>query len=80
MLRLVHGLLPRNLSIFVGASIARPLFQLKTDPYKKEITMLMRLDKYLCSCGTGTRTEVKKIIKSKRVKVNNKIIDTSDFR
>ena len=42
--------------------------------------MLMRLDKYLCSCGTGTRTEVKKIIKSKRVKVNNKIIDTSDFK
>ncbi len=42
--------------------------------------MLTRLDKYLCSCGTGTRTEVKKIIKSKRVKVNDKIIDKSDFK
>lgn len=50
------------------------------DPYKKEITMLMRLDKYLCSCGTGTRTKVKKIIKSKRVKVNDEIIDASDFK
>ena len=47
---------------------------------QKGDTMLMRLDKYLCSCGTGTRTEVKKIIKSKRVKVNDKIIDKSDFK
>ena len=42
--------------------------------------MLMRLDKYLCSCGTGTRTEVKKIIKAKRVKVNGNITDACDFK
>lgn len=42
--------------------------------------MLIRLDKYLCSCGLGTRTEVKKIIKSKRIKVNDKIIDINDYK
>lgn len=40
----------------------------------------MRLDKFLCSCGLGTRTEVKKIIKSKRVKVDDVIIDKSEFK
>lgn len=30
----------------------------------------MRLDKFLCDCGIGTRTEVKKLIKSGRVSVN----------
>lgn len=40
----------------------------------------MRLDKYLCSCGLGTRSEVKKIIKSRRVAVDGKIADASDFK
>lgn len=42
--------------------------------------MSMRLDKYLCSCGLGTRSEVKKIIRSKRVKVNENLIENSDFK
>lgn len=42
--------------------------------------MLMRLDKYLCSCGLGTRTEIKKIIRQKGVKVNGEIVSTSDFK
>lgn len=32
--------------------------------------MLIRLDKYLANSGAGTRTQVKKIIKSRRVTVN----------
>ncbi len=39
----------------------------------------MRLDKYLANSGIGTRTEVKKIIKSKKIKVNNKIITDPSF-
>lgn len=42
--------------------------------------MSMRLDKYLCSCGLGTRSELKKIIKSKRVQVDGKITDAPDFK
>lgn len=42
--------------------------------------MLMRLDKYLCSCGLGTRTEIKKVIRQKSVKVNGEIVSTSDFK
>lgn len=42
--------------------------------------MAMRLDKYLCSCGLGTRSEVKKIIRSKRVMVNNITIESSDHK
>ncbi len=42
--------------------------------------MSMRLDKYLCSCGLGTRSEVKKIIRSKRIKVNDVTVDTSDYK
>lgn len=34
---------------------------------------MMRLDKFLCSCKLGTRTEVKKLIKSKLVKVNGEL-------
>ncbi|WP_156009791.1 pseudouridine synthase [Streptococcus ruminantium] len=33
----------------------------------------MRLDKYLVDCGVGSRTEVKKILKSKQVMVNNQV-------
>lgn len=39
----------------------------------------MRLDKYLTSCFIGTRSEVKKIIKSKKITVNNKIILQEGF-
>ena len=35
---------------------------------------MMRLDKYLADCGVGTRTEVKKIIKSGRVQINGQVI------
>ena len=31
-----------------------------------------RLDKFLCDCGVGTRSEVKGIIKSGRVSVDGK--------
>lgn len=35
---------------------------------------MVRLDKYLADCGVGTRTEVKKIIKSGKVQINGQII------
>lgn len=34
----------------------------------------MRLDKYLCDLGIGTRSEVKDIIKRKQISVNNSIV------
>lgn len=37
----------------------------------------MRLDKYLVDCGVGSRTEVKKILKSKQVTVNNQVETSS---
>ncbi len=33
----------------------------------------MRLDKYLTECGLGSRSEVKKILKTREIKVNGKI-------
>lgn len=39
----------------------------------------MRLDKYICSCGVGTRKEVKKIIKNKQIKVNDEVITKDSF-
>ncbi len=38
----------------------------------------MRLDKYLASCGKGTRSDVKKLIKSGVVTINGTIIKKSD--
>ena len=35
---------------------------------------MIRLDKYLCDCGIGTRSEVKKIIKAGRVSVDGGVI------
>ncbi len=35
---------------------------------------LMRLDKYLADMGVGTRSEVKVIIKKRRVQVNNEVV------
>ncbi len=42
--------------------------------------MSIRLDKYLCGCGAGTRTEVKKLIKNKRVSVNGAIATKADAK
>lgn len=36
--------------------------------------VLMRLDKYLADMGVGTRSEVKVLIKKRRVQVNNEIV------
>ncbi len=38
----------------------------------------MRLDKYLASCGKGTRTDVKKLIKSGVVTINGTVVKKSD--
>ena len=39
----------------------------------------MRLDKYLANSGIGSRSEVKRFIKDKRVKVNDEIIRKDSF-
>lgn len=39
----------------------------------------MRLDKFLCECYLGTRSEVKKLIKQKLIFVNNQIITDDAF-
>ena len=33
----------------------------------------MRLDKYLVDCGVGSRTEVKQVLKQKKIQVNGKV-------
>lgn len=40
----------------------------------------MRLDKYLCDTGKGSRKEIKQFIKDGKVSVNEKIIKKSDFQ
>lgn len=40
----------------------------------------MRLDKYLTEVGIGSRSSVKKIIKSKKIKVNNQIITSDNYQ
>lgn len=35
---------------------------------------MIRLDKFLAEAGVGTRTEVKKLIKAKKVTVDGKIV------
>ncbi|TDT71473.1 ribosomal small subunit pseudouridine synthase A [Hypnocyclicus thermotrophus] len=40
----------------------------------------MRLDKYLTECGIGTRSEVKNIIKSGKIKVNDIIIKNNNIK
>ena len=35
---------------------------------------MMRIDKYLADCGLGTRSEVKKYIKSKQITVNGEVV------
>ena len=39
----------------------------------------MRLDKFLSNSGVGTRSEVKRLIKDKRIKVNGEIIRSDSF-
>ena len=39
----------------------------------------MRLDKFLANSGVGSRSEVKRLIKDKRVKVNGEIIRSDSF-
>ena len=39
----------------------------------------MRLDKYLANSGVGTRSEVKRLIKDKRVKVNGEIAKSDSY-
>lgn len=40
----------------------------------------MRLDKYLADMKVGTRSSVKEIIKKGRIKVNEKVIKSSDYK
>lgn len=40
----------------------------------------MRIDKFLCECGVGTRSEVKKIIKNKLVTCNGEVITKADVK
>ena len=35
----------------------------------------MRLDKCLADCGLGTRSEVKSLLKAKRITVNGKVVN-----
>lgn len=39
----------------------------------------MRIDKYLCDSGKGTRKEVKQLLKDGKVSVNGKVIKKADF-
>ena len=39
----------------------------------------MRLDKFLANSGIGTRSEVKRLIKDKRIKVNGEIVRSDSF-
>ena len=40
----------------------------------------MRIDKFLCECGVGTRSEVKKVLKNKQVTCNGNVIAKSDTK
>lgn len=40
----------------------------------------MRLDKFLCDMGQGTRSEIKKLIKSKVVYVNDELVLKADYK
>lgn len=41
---------------------------------------LIRLDKYLADCGLGTRSQVKKILKSNTVTINNNLITKGETK
>lgn len=40
----------------------------------------MRIDKFLCECGVGTRSEVKKVLKNKQVTCNGNVIAKADTK
>lgn len=42
--------------------------------------MALRLDKFLCTAGIGSRREVKEYIKKKKVTVNNQIVTSSELK
>lgn len=41
---------------------------------------MMRLDKFLAHAGLGTRKEVKQLIRSKRIKVNDQLVRNDDLK
>ena len=41
---------------------------------------MIRLDKMLCSCGYGTRKEVKELIRRKHVTVNGVVVKNDDLK
>ena len=41
---------------------------------------MIRLDKYLADSGIGTRSEVKKIVKAGRIKIDNIIVKDADYK
>ena len=41
---------------------------------------MIRLDKYLCDCGIGTRSQVKEFIKKGQIQVNDQVVKKSDFK
>ncbi len=41
---------------------------------------IMRLDKFLSNCKIGSRNDIKKFVKAKRVKINGSIADKSDIK
>ncbi|MCR4716673.1 MAG: rRNA pseudouridine synthase [Lachnospiraceae bacterium] len=41
---------------------------------------MVRLDKYLADMGKGSRSEIKKYVKAKRVKINGEIAKSSDIK
>lgn len=47
--------------------------------YETGYFCVMRLDKFLCECNIGTRSEVKKLISKRVVSVNGLIVKSPDF-
>ena len=41
---------------------------------------MIRLDKYLCDCGIGTRSQVKDYIKKGQIKINNSIVKKPEYK
>ena len=41
---------------------------------------MIRIDKFLCDCNLGTRSEVKKIIKKGIIKINNVVITDCNYK
>ena len=41
---------------------------------------MIRIDKYLCDCNLGTRSEVKKIIKKGQIKIDDVVITDNNYK